>query len=281
MRVLPNFLIVGPPRTGTTWLYHCLKTHPEVYLPDIKQLHFFDANLDKGTGWYSGHFTGAEGRHRAIGEATPDYITAERGPERIREVLGGNTRILIVYREPVERAFSHYKIGVRSGRYRGQSFREACDSDPLLVENGLYGRNLERFESVFGPERIYVGSFEDMKRSGREYLKGIFGFLGVAPGHEVGNEILVRRYARSVPVSRVGGLTRAVISFRNALERTGIGRRTAEALRNLGIVSAFHKATSETEEARLGPEERDLAERRFREDLARFHRRMAERRRSA
>ena len=68
--MLPNFIGIGAQRAATTWLYQCLKEHPEVYVPDVKEIHFFDENYDKPLAWYLSFFENAGG-YRAVGVITP------------------------------------------------------------------------------------------------------------------------------------------------------------------------------------------------------------------
>src|SRR5262245_15946864 len=113
---LPNFLVIGAQRAGTTLLHRILDLHPAVYMPyRRKEVHYFDWYYDRGPEWYSRFFpTGAEARrYRAIGEATPDYLFDARAPQRIRALLT-DCRFVLSLRNPVDRAFSWYRFCLRS-----------------------------------------------------------------------------------------------------------------------------------------------------------------------
>lgn len=71
--MLPNFLIIGAPRSGTTWIQENIKHHPEIFMPEQKEIHFFDRNYAMGIEYYEKYFSAYDGQ-KAIGEATPDYL---------------------------------------------------------------------------------------------------------------------------------------------------------------------------------------------------------------
>ena len=84
---LPNFIICGTQKGGTSALYYFLKEHPEIYLSPKKEVHYFDLNYQKGLKWYEKHFKGASSKYKAIGEASPLYMYLEEVPERIHKTL--------------------------------------------------------------------------------------------------------------------------------------------------------------------------------------------------
>ena len=121
---LPNFLIVGCQKAGTTWLANRIRQHPDIFLCD-HEIHFFDKdyNYGKGIGWYREHFAGAGGA-KAVGERTPDYFwtnglrTEGHLPEvhrNIGEVLP-EAKLVVILRDPVERAISAANHVISSGR---------------------------------------------------------------------------------------------------------------------------------------------------------------------
>ena len=80
--LLPNFLHVGPSKSGSTWLHEVLIGHPEVYLTQAKDLYFFNRYYDRGPGWYRAQFRSAQREHKIIGEVCPDYLSCAEAPER-------------------------------------------------------------------------------------------------------------------------------------------------------------------------------------------------------
>lgn len=131
-RVLPNFVILGAQKAGTTTLYDNLVKHPSVHSCDIKEVHFFDTNWSKGENWYRAHFA-TEREKRAAQEQQISWITGEGSPYymfhplvagRMKQVCP-EARLIIILRDPVERAYSHYQHERRKGR------------EPLSFENAL------------------------------------------------------------------------------------------------------------------------------------------------
>ena len=121
--ILPNFFIVGAPRAGTTSLYRYLRRHPQVFMPAVKEPHFF-ANINPDPdqrhlfpamdeGQYVRLFRGAL-HYRAIGEASPSYLVTKGAAERIKARVP-NAKIIMLLRDPTERAFSHYLMDIRDG----------------------------------------------------------------------------------------------------------------------------------------------------------------------
>jgi len=112
---LPNFLVIGVEKGGTTWLHAQLKKHPEIFLPQSKEIHFFNkynSNLIKhdyfqlGINWYADFFKQYKGQ-KVIGEVTPMYICDPEAPLRIQQTLP-NVKLIAILRDPVRRAYSHY-----------------------------------------------------------------------------------------------------------------------------------------------------------------------------
>lgn len=168
----PTFLGIGVPRAGTTWLHHLLDSHPDVYMPGKrKEIHFFNYHHDRGPDWYGRFFPTAadRARYRAVGEIGPDYLYCSECPERIHE--SGIRKLLLILRNPVDRARSHYGLLVRNGLFTG-SFEEFV-SDPAVeaVKLGYYARGLSRYLDVFRRDELLVLLYEeavaDMRRTSR------------------------------------------------------------------------------------------------------------------
>jgi len=95
---LPNFIVIGPGRSGTTWLYNALREHPEIGMASTKETCYFDAFYHKGLGWYADFFKSYNGR-KAIGEVSNTYIFSPLAARRIAE-LNPNIRIISPLRNP-------------------------------------------------------------------------------------------------------------------------------------------------------------------------------------
>lgn len=173
----PNFLYIGPPRAGSTWLYHVLSHHPQVFLARAKELHYFDKYYSLGPKWYLKHFREATYAHRVIGEISHDYLYSAEACKRIAEDLGG-IRLMVCLREPAERAYSDYLYTVKQGYIRSR-FEESIKSTPAILEHGLYARYLSLYSRQFGKGALLITRFDDLRRDPGGYYKSVCEKLGI------------------------------------------------------------------------------------------------------
>ena len=175
---LPNCLVVGPRKAGTSWLFEYLKDHGEFALPHgVKETFFFDRYHAKGLDWYAGHFNDTGGKPFII-EVAPTYFEDEATPERIFEALGA-IPIVCTFRNPVDRTYSLYRHLQRYGETR-LPFREAVEMHGLIT-GSLYGRQLGHWRSVFGEDKVKVVYMEDLSRDADAFVQEIMSFLGASP----------------------------------------------------------------------------------------------------
>ncbi len=136
MRLLPDFLIIGGQRCGTTSLYYYLINYPGITSAHTKEVHFFDVNYEKGLHWYRAQFPTTIGKsyvkyvhkHSLItGEASPYYLFHPHAPRRISEVMP-KVKLIALLRNPIDRAYSQHWLEAQSG-YEKLSFKDAIDSE--------------------------------------------------------------------------------------------------------------------------------------------------------
>src|SRR5215213_1565056 len=111
LRQLPNFIIIGAQRGGTTSLYRYLTEHPSIGAAYRKEVHFFDRHFDKGMAWYLAHFP-ARGEFPIVGEASPFYLFHPAVPGRIHAAVP-QARFIALLRNPIDRAYSQYHMKSR------------------------------------------------------------------------------------------------------------------------------------------------------------------------
>lgn len=173
---LPTFIHIGGQRCGTTWVHKCLAEHPQVFMADPKELHFFNNNFGEGQAWYRAKFRpGPE--HRVWGEATPAYISRPEVPQRIRDMCP-DARLIACLRNPIERAFSAYNLK-RHGDLNFATFEEALEKEPDIMERGLYARQLERYFALFPREQVLVQLYDDLVHHERRFIREIYSHIGV------------------------------------------------------------------------------------------------------
>lgn len=182
---LPNFLVIGAAKGGTTSLHHYLRQHPEIYLTPVKETNFFWSEAREHgrktvqtLAEYERLFDGA-GSRKAVGEISPQYLNSETAAERIRRDLPG-VRLIVSLRNPVDRAWSDYLGRVRILRETG-TFEEATRPGRPCLEWGFYSSRLKRYYDRFSREQIHVMLYDDFAADPVASLRALFAFLDVAP----------------------------------------------------------------------------------------------------
>ena len=187
--VLPNFLIIGVQKSGTTSLMHYLNAHPDVFVP-LNEIHYFDWNFDRGVDWYKAHFADVTTEH-AVGEKTPEYIYYDQVPARMVEILP-EPRLIVILRNPVDRAYSHYWFN----RTRGSEpleFTEALAAEPerlaagdilararySYLDRGHYLAQIQRVCEYYPRSALKVILLEDLRDARLETFHSISRFLEV------------------------------------------------------------------------------------------------------
>jgi len=265
---LPNFLVLGPPRTGTTWLFRCIYHHPQIYVPEVKEIHYFDERYGRGVEWYRSFFRNVPDSAIATGDLTPSYCAHLEAPARVRETLGDRIKLFVVFRDPVERAFSEYRMKRGAGRLRG-SFLEALQTDRALVENSLYAKNLQRFRDYFADDRLYLLSYRLLNENPLRYISEFLGALGV--GIEYRQEVLQQRINEGLSEVRLRRLYKVSTYLRMVTETVPLGRRLIWAFRERGFVRWWHSYASQESPMGCTQAERAVAHSYFADDLARLN----------
>jgi hypothetical protein len=198
---LPNSLIIGASKGGTTSVYHWLSRHPAVCVSRMKEVRYFNGHYEQGPAWYAAQFEPKPGQ-KVLVEASPSYLWDPDVPERVRSLLG-EPKLIVLLREPVERAWSQYWMKVRRGEetasFEGALEREAewfglagrMPSDgsvPKLgygaysyLGKGLYAPQIERWLSVFPRDRFHFIKSEDLFREPAGTMCGLLRFLDLPP----------------------------------------------------------------------------------------------------
>lgn len=200
---LPNFLVVGFPKCGSTSIYYYLKEHPEIFLPEQKELHYFTypiiSKQNQGKGdkkikqFHIGSFTKYEkcfeavSNEKAIGDVSPSYINYPEIYHTISQKLGSNVKIIVLLRDPIKRAYSNYLHLVREER-EYLPFYEALQAERerknslysdfwYYTFNSMYYEKIRRLEENFN--QILIITFEDFVNNPKEGIKEIYEFLEV------------------------------------------------------------------------------------------------------
>ncbi|MBB4062407.1 sulfotransferase domain-containing protein [Salinibacter ruber] len=234
--MLPDFLNLGVARCGTSWLHNLLDSHPNVYVPKRrKEVHFFCNHYEKGLEWYKGFFPQKEyeDRYHAVGEVAVHYLMDHnKSAKRIADV-GSVERIMVMVRDPVERAWSHYhwKTGVNES---SKTLREKAKEVPMIINSGLYATGLRTYENYFDRSNILILKSEESFQNVDKTKKRVANFLNVDEekfpedaGKERVNEQAAPRFGW---LSEMASLLSYKLRMRdldwisNAVKRTGLKR---------------------------------------------------------
>lgn len=222
-----TFLMVGCQRCGSTWTYEALKEHPEVYLPDSKQTHFFDESFENGMGWYLEHFDGISDKHIAVGEVATSYCLPEVIPKVASELP--DIKIIMAMRGPVERAYSYYRS--RAPHEDWKNFEDALLCEPEITARGQYIDQIEILLQHYNRKEILFLVYDDLKTDERAYIRSVYSFLGVNPDFEpsvIGNPVRAAMFPKTRKALRKMGLTPLV----NLINKSVLGDGLRRCLRN-------------------------------------------------
>lgn len=211
MRLLPDFIIIGAQRAGTTSLFNYLAQHPNIYPSFPKEVHYFSNNYQKGLTWYRSHFPLIWHRQYVAcqyencyvtGEATPFYLSHPLAPRRLKGVLP-DIRLIVLLRNPIDRAYSHYHHEVKMG-FENLSFEEAIQQEPVrlgreldkmsideeyrsfnyqhysYISRGIYVDQLIAWFQNFNQEQFLILKSEDFYNNPQRYCHQVARFLGLS-----------------------------------------------------------------------------------------------------
>ncbi|SHJ11351.1 Sulfotransferase domain-containing protein [Tangfeifania diversioriginum] len=208
MSVLPDFLLVGASKSGTSSIYHYLRQHPEIFLSDVqKEGRYFsqmegnfsgpgdtrvDATITRNPEQYKALFQNCK-NEKAVGDISPEYLYFhEKAIPLIKKVLGADTKIIIILRSPVERAFSGY-LHFKRDKRETLSFEQALEKEEERKQknwiwawqyknSGLYYEQVKAYLDNFTNVKVIV--FDDLREQPQKVLAEICAFIGVNPGFD-------------------------------------------------------------------------------------------------
>lgn len=275
--MLPNFLLVGAAKCGTTSIFDYLTQHPEVFIPEKKECLFFSSLSEfRGIGYdvvlnglitrslaeYESLFSGVDAE-RALGDVSHDYLYYhDESIRNIKRYLHDDVRILIVLRDPRERAYSHYMHHVKGGFSPDRTFEEALARESERMRSGwswnwhytaagLYHDQVKAYLDNFEHVRIHL--YEDLVADAVGLMQDIYGFIGVDERFEP--QIRIRNRGVSL---RSHGLnrflrdeSRAKELARRALTLAGVSKETIRGLKKRAMtINAGQKSPMKDETRR-------------------------------
>jgi hypothetical protein len=217
--MVPDFLVIGAQRSGTTWLHRVLRQHPGLWLTPVKELHYFDKPeirfgvldaderrrarfwelkrfarnprwytrywfLPRSDAWYGRLFAPGHRLGRRSGEITPAYATLERPVWERMQRMAPELKMIFVMRDPVVRVWSAIRNRVRKGQFDGEAAVAALLEQarlPGAAARSDYLRTIETVEAVFGPRALHCCFFEQLSSEPAPLAEALFRFLEVPP----------------------------------------------------------------------------------------------------
>ena len=273
---LPTFLIVGAPKAGTTTLYHHLRTHPDVFMSEVKEPHYFSYAGEGQPHWgvqtpdaYRALFDGVQDE-TAVGEASTWYLYSETAAEQIQGAVP-DARIIALLRDPVSRAYSSWSYRVQMG-WESESFERAVKLererrsagepwDVHYLNAGRYAAQVERYLRVFGPDQVRVLLFEDLISSPTTVVTEALQFIGVDPDEAT---VQANRVHNATAMPRWAGLTR----FLKRGDVRSLARRVPAPLRR--ALADGLRSVNRRGRPRLDPGLRQSLQDQFRPDVQRL-----------
>lgn len=257
---LPNFLIIGAPRSGTTSLYHYFRQHPQIYMSPVKEPMYYwpegRAEYDYGVTTrqaYERLFDGVTSE-RAIGEASPQYLRGESAPALIDADLPG-VRLIASLRNPADRAYSSYLGRLRGGK-ETRGAVEALRRDGYYCRSSVYYPQLVRYIERFGRARVKTIVFEDLAARTHDVLRELYEFLGVD-----------NDFVADIEAHNVGAVPKNV-AVNAMFWKVVQGVKRVIPIRNSGIAGRIHRRMVRRPDPLPPPLRREMLDY-FRDDIAR------------
>jgi hypothetical protein len=173
---LPSFFVLGPPRTGTSWLHRVLSSRTT--LPSsVKETRFFDTHFHRGMEWYGGHFHCRPRNRRVVGEVAPTYFASQDARERISSAIP-SAKVVCIFRNPVERVLSLYRVKRAYGWTR-LPLDQAINRDPELIASSRYASNLKAWQATLGKNQVLPTIYDDLRDWPQSFVDTIADFIGI------------------------------------------------------------------------------------------------------
>jgi hypothetical protein len=226
---LPNLIVIGAQKCGTSGLHYYLSLHPEISVSQPKELNFFIAerNWPLGLDWYRGHF---DPRAVVRSEASPNYTAYPQHldvPERMHSVVP-DARLVYMVRDPIDRIAAHWVHNYAKHREKGDLRSTLLHSNTSYLARSHYHAQLQRFLRLYGREQLLVIEQQQLRTDRRETLRSVFEFAGVDPDFSdpgfAAERHRTSRKRRSTPITRlVDGVDRRAGRVRAARFRALVG----------------------------------------------------------
>ncbi len=225
---MPDFMIIGAMKSGTTSLYHLLRSHPQIFLPKWKEPQYFSREhmYSQGEQFYRDIFSDA-GDDQLVGEASTCYSRWPHYPDAVGRIAKRlpNLRSIYIMRHPVDRAYSHYGHIMQERMLKKSgplvTLEEALEQEPEIIDTSLYLMQINKWLEVFDREQILCLTFDELKSTPDVLLSRIQSFLGIdqvelkrlqsVKANQWGDKVATSRVRRVVSrIEKIQGLNKIV-----------------------------------------------------------------------
>jgi len=176
---LPNIIVPGYARSGTTWLYNMFKMHPDVFVPNRKEMNYFGKNDHRGISWYKDYYRNNDGKDAC--DISPGYVHRDGVAEDIKRTIP-DAKIILMLRNPVHRATSAlFRTRSDEGVVGdiNELIRRQLSADPTYFNNSLYSETVKKYISLFGQDNVHFAIYEDLTDEPYYYTRSILDFLNI------------------------------------------------------------------------------------------------------
>lgn len=234
--MLPEFIIAGASKTGSTWLVRCFDEHPEVFAPLITP-EYFSTNFDKGQAWYESLYANP-GDAKVLVDKSTSYIVDPQAPARMHAAVP-DAHLIFMLRDPIERAISHYNMWLRGGRC-GDNIDDVLVPGHELVDEGLYFTQISRFLDYYPKEQVTILFYDDLKADAKAFARKVFTLIGVDA--DFVPEMIDKRFHQTKTRPRFQGpYVAAVKTVRWINKRSRLIEKIIDGLRRKGAFDVLHK----------------------------------------
>ena len=241
----PDFICLGVHKSGTSWLYHCLFEHPEIFITDKIDYFYRADRFAKGESWYARFFK--ERKEKITGDLSTVYLFNQKPnqPESTAERIykhNPNTKLIVLLRNPIDRAYAHYLQDIKIGHIPiSYTFEKAIKENPNILFWGKYKTHLQRYFRYFNAGDMFFVVFEDIKNNPERVLQELYSYLEVTP------DFVPKHIFKKVNVSRIPGnqkIEKYKRKLSHSLKKSKVGKKLWWQLKQKGWVSVFDALNS-------------------------------------
>ena len=231
---LPSFFVVGPPRTGTSWIHQVLRGRANLPGP-TKETRFFDCHFHRGVDWYIKHFP-TVCPERPTGEVAPTYFSSAAARKGIAQTVP-DAKLVFIFRNPVQRIVSHYRVKRAYGLIRCD-LEEALRTDAELLASTQYATHLQEWQKCFPKSQILTTLYDDLYESPQRYMDRMFAFLNIPGGKLTAGELSVVHSSERMTQPRNFAVTRTATAVADWCKARNLDNLVAM-VRNSQLMGAF------------------------------------------